>query len=83
VRIDPDRRDVVDHRKLARALLRLAQAEYDVQHDARPGLPPPPRAPVEAPVRPRAPDGAPSDGVAGQAATPAKPAAPGSTGGEP
>ena len=82
MRIDPDRRDVIDHRKLARALLRLAQAEYDVQHDARSGLPPP-RTPDEAPVRPRAPDGAPSDGVAGQAATPAKPAAPGSTGGEP
>lgn len=63
--------------------LQLAQAEYDAQHDARSGLPPPPRAPVEAPVHPRAPDSAPSGGVAGQAATPGQPAAPGSTGGDP
>lgn len=29
MRIVPDRRDTVDHLKLARALLHLAQAEYD------------------------------------------------------
>jgi hypothetical protein len=29
VRIEPDQHRVVDHRKLARALLRLAQADYE------------------------------------------------------
>lgn len=32
MRIEPDRRETVDHRKLARALLHLAQADYDSKH---------------------------------------------------
>jgi hypothetical protein len=65
VRIDPDRRDVVDYRKLARALLRLAQAEYDLENAARLGFSDPP-ATAEAPVRPDPPDSARFSHLAGQ-----------------
>lgn len=82
VRIDTDRRDVVDHRKLARALLRLAQAEYDLQHPAGAGFPAPP-ATTEAPVRPHPPDSAPSSRVAGQPAEPAERTAHSGPGGVP
>jgi len=57
IRIDAERRDVVDHRKLARALLRLAQAEYDLQQAATTAFPASPGS-SEAPVRPHRPDSA-------------------------
>ena len=82
VRIDPDRRDLVDHRKLARALLRLAQAEYDLQHTARAGFSAPPAA-TEAPVRPHPPDSAHSSQVVGQPAEPTERTADGGTSGAP
>lgn len=33
IKIVPDRRNTIDARKLARALLHLAQAEYDAKYD--------------------------------------------------
>ena len=71
VRIDPDRRDLVDHRKLARALLRLAQAEYDLEHASRAGLSAPP-AIAQAPVRPHPPDSARTSPVVERPAEPAE-----------
>ena len=66
IRIDPDYRDEIDHRKLARALLRLAQSEYDSQPPGR-AKPAAPRAsPVEARVRPHEADGTPQRAEAGK-----------------
>lgn len=49
IRIVADRRDPIDHYRLARALLRLAQIEYDREHGADPDDESPPHLPPDSP----------------------------------
>lgn len=53
MRIEPDRRETVDHRKLARALLHLAQADYDAKHpESSSNAPPEDRRDADADAEP-------------------------------
>jgi hypothetical protein len=65
IRIEPERLDRVDHQRLARALLRLAQGEYDTPRASHAKARLPRSSPSKAPVGGHEPDTGPRPRPAG------------------